>query len=599
MYRELGLDSEPEEDQRSNYSRGRGEVNEQESYGEEEDDDTVDVMLPDTVPWDSRGKTGLYGGGGRGADDKETGWVNGYSQARVFHSGGAEDHLVHQEASPTGFPYIVDSPPSSSTSPNFIPASPVPTVPFAKSSLDQAISVNYNSETNSLPLSPLRPPPPVPSISSPVLKPHPTTPATHTLVSARQKPTFPFSWKKSRKPPVISNPILPPDFISSLGMATFDLTPGVKPPTPIFPIFLGPTQASSFDSSTNSQRSRDDPLFSPLSRLSTTIQLSSNSTVPRSPDVEELMNDFSNQIRAIEDERPISSISAITSSTSTFAGFRNADRMSEASRDSLVGPMDSRVPISSLQIETSSPIAIQVEQSATTLIQNCAPFGAADTATFRDPWGISRPSVSSQMTDSTNYASTRPSVSSEWLYNNSDSHRYSTDNVSIHSNFSLEDEANYEPPTSSNNETEDDMVYGGERDVDYNAVAEDQEDEEEELGAQDDEVHHQERSESLADPTFGDYQMTAALLNKLPPPATIPPPQLSSRPSLQGRTFSNLQVVPEECSVEPSVSYSSRLGGSFSSGKGRLIEASVFRNPFQTGVVSNTGWQSGWQCGAV
>lgn len=38
-----------------------------------------------TRPWDQRGKTGLYGGGGRGADDSETGWV------RNFQPEGDED----------------------------------------------------------------------------------------------------------------------------------------------------------------------------------------------------------------------------------------------------------------------------------------------------------------------------------------------------------------------------------------------------------------------------------------------------------------------------------------------------------------------------
>lgn len=43
-------------------------------------------------PWDQRGKTGLYGGGGRGADNTETGWVRDYELAKQnMIRNGAED----------------------------------------------------------------------------------------------------------------------------------------------------------------------------------------------------------------------------------------------------------------------------------------------------------------------------------------------------------------------------------------------------------------------------------------------------------------------------------------------------------------------------
>ncbi|KAK4048111.1 hypothetical protein OIV83_004981 [Microbotryomycetes sp. JL201] len=45
-------------------------------------------------PWDTRGETGLYGGGGRGADDRETGWVSNYAiQAAGGRTTGLEEDL--------------------------------------------------------------------------------------------------------------------------------------------------------------------------------------------------------------------------------------------------------------------------------------------------------------------------------------------------------------------------------------------------------------------------------------------------------------------------------------------------------------------------
>ncbi|SGY49538.1 BQ5605_C001g00788 [Microbotryum silenes-dioicae] len=46
-----------------------------------------------TRPWDERGKTGLYGGGGRGADDHETGWVG----APVAGAGVVAPHCAIEE----------------------------------------------------------------------------------------------------------------------------------------------------------------------------------------------------------------------------------------------------------------------------------------------------------------------------------------------------------------------------------------------------------------------------------------------------------------------------------------------------------------------
>ncbi|KAK4704986.1 hypothetical protein P7C70_g1227, partial [Phenoliferia sp. Uapishka_3] len=56
-------------------------------------------------PWDQRGKTGLYGGGGRGADDTETGWVSDYTtQMQVDGSRGSngEEDLHYDDSEQDG-----------------------------------------------------------------------------------------------------------------------------------------------------------------------------------------------------------------------------------------------------------------------------------------------------------------------------------------------------------------------------------------------------------------------------------------------------------------------------------------------------------------
>ncbi|KAK4055424.1 hypothetical protein OIO90_003262 [Microbotryomycetes sp. JL221] len=45
---------------------------------EEDEEDEEEPKHNASNPWDTRGQNGLYGGGGRGADDSETGWVSHY-----------------------------------------------------------------------------------------------------------------------------------------------------------------------------------------------------------------------------------------------------------------------------------------------------------------------------------------------------------------------------------------------------------------------------------------------------------------------------------------------------------------------------------------
>ncbi|KAM0790988.1 hypothetical protein ACM66B_004288 [Microbotryomycetes sp. NB124-2] len=61
---------------------------------EPEDDEPVESSTHNALnPWDTRGETGLYGGGGRGADDRETGWVSNYA----LQSGGEGERATGLE----------------------------------------------------------------------------------------------------------------------------------------------------------------------------------------------------------------------------------------------------------------------------------------------------------------------------------------------------------------------------------------------------------------------------------------------------------------------------------------------------------------------
>ncbi|GAA5911544.1 uncharacterized protein JCM6883_005789 [Sporobolomyces salmoneus] len=223
-------------------------------------------------PWDERGKTGLYGGGGRGADDRETGWVRGYSIGSSVPSVGFEEDLRFDEqesedtprsssetaqsgsypVTPTSSQFPVNQPSSAKS----YDSPPEPTRVASSSTHSRTPSTLQNrfraperprrtdSPARDAPLSPgdlnlLRKKSPQPSsLSSPSIKQATTatpsrqqtpTPAAPTPSPKRSNSIF-KRYGRSKKQPPISNPIVPQGFVESLGMKTFTLTPGCKAP---------------------------------------------------------------------------------------------------------------------------------------------------------------------------------------------------------------------------------------------------------------------------------------------------------------------------------------------------------------------------------
>ncbi|GAA5823334.1 hypothetical protein JCM10212_001755 [Sporobolomyces blumeae] len=232
-------------------------------------------------PWDERGKNGLYGGGGRGADDHETGWVRDYAFGTLAPPVGYEEDLRYDQdddgthhfadddeadrprsSSDTGqsgsYPVTPTSshfpmPPTQATAPGPDPISPRrPNPPPAHARTTSTYSTGQprtperparsTSPTRNPPLTPL--PHQVPDPSSVRL---PVSPLLHSNVQNSTALSSPaqgsprtqlkrnnsrFKWQgRSKRPPPISNPILPEGFVESLGMKTFTLYPGCKAPT--------------------------------------------------------------------------------------------------------------------------------------------------------------------------------------------------------------------------------------------------------------------------------------------------------------------------------------------------------------------------------
>ncbi|GAA6002248.1 uncharacterized protein JCM10292_000827 [Rhodotorula paludigena] len=236
--------------------------------GRQEDLVPYEAHAQSREPWDERGKTGLYGGGGRGADDRETGWVRDYAFSPIPPITGYEEDLrfggddgeedvgprsrinsrgtvgsrsrgdddVRRESSDTApSSKGPNTPPDSSTCPtsglrygqNYdgAPASP----PQAVHTIDAArIKKKMGSPTIPTPSAPI-------SVNTPIAPAVPPVPSGIGASSDRPRPrrkSTGFKWGgRSKKAPTISAPILPEGFVESLGMETFALYPGVKPPS--------------------------------------------------------------------------------------------------------------------------------------------------------------------------------------------------------------------------------------------------------------------------------------------------------------------------------------------------------------------------------
>lgn len=244
-------------------------------------------------PWDERGKTGLYGGGGRGADDRETGWVRGYSIGSSVPSVGFEEDLRFDDQDEHDTPRSSSetaqsgSYPVTPTSSHFPPQAPTANRP-ASTKLSESprsfasparsthgvsggtpsVASSSHSRTPSASQTgfrtperprradlPVRDAPLSPADLSALRRkaPQPTRfPAVEPVEARAQpleqekqqqlsKPQSPAptpkrsnsifkKYGRSKKAPPISNPILPDGFVESLGMKTFTLTPGCKAP---------------------------------------------------------------------------------------------------------------------------------------------------------------------------------------------------------------------------------------------------------------------------------------------------------------------------------------------------------------------------------
>ena len=241
----------------------------------EEDEDEEEYASPPQArePWDQRGKNGLYGGGGRGADDQETGWVSNYGPGR---ESGVEEDLRFDEQQDTPRTQRTDSQAthrderrrssSDTEHSSYGPVTPTNTSfsgPAGGPHIAQADS-GYRShgspsstKAKDSHATGFSHPPPMPHQSAIVI-PTPTSPSTlkkkaappskssapaapavdpmqrvntSLLQSAQKKKSTGFKWTgRSKKAPVISKPILPDGFVESLGMETFTLTPGCSAP---------------------------------------------------------------------------------------------------------------------------------------------------------------------------------------------------------------------------------------------------------------------------------------------------------------------------------------------------------------------------------
>ncbi|TKA54350.1 hypothetical protein B0A53_03445 [Rhodotorula sp. CCFEE 5036] len=206
------------------------------------------------APWDERGATGLYGGGGRGADDHETGWARNFAFAPPPPVSGVEEDLRFEEdtaaaaaaaaTTPLGSPITLDPPRLARTpSPVNSASGHLSDTAHSASSIRRAREEQTEQQAVSLEQESAAPEQPVavpvhtidvaqikkqqavssiPTPSEPILS------AKHTIKSRPRLPRTPsLKWRsRSSKKPTISTPILPPGFVESLGMETFPLLPG-------------------------------------------------------------------------------------------------------------------------------------------------------------------------------------------------------------------------------------------------------------------------------------------------------------------------------------------------------------------------------------
>ncbi|KAI5480449.1 hypothetical protein MNV49_000602 [Pseudohyphozyma bogoriensis] len=426
------------------------------------------VELPSqrtTQPWDERGKTGLYGGGGRGADDKETGWntnfvverkpvmspiqqdrerrgsnrkqVNEeeYDQAERRRSSGASSDRVRVPVSiaPTTFnaaaghfpdPYA-DAPhpasrgrrPSASSgAPRARIATRAPVNPSDRHSAPAHSDQLYiPSETQPpLPASVIRPnsvaapghrkPSAPATLETPVESPSstPASPSTEPTKRRKSMPQFSMSlkWGSRKKQPVISNPILPTGFVESLGMETFDLTPGCQPPSHASPVI------------TKKENSLAPPPARPKRHSPRVSSPSSSYSTTRTP-----LDTRDDVVNASDSHRYSSASGSTTSAPSTISPAEKERRQYYKE----LQPKFDTAPLQTTRRASVAPASSQVNhqrRGSTSAAKYFAqeieersqqPPIHRPSGEFRDPWGKTRPSFadSERSVDFDPYANSR------------------------------------------------------------------------------------------------------------------------------------------------------------------------------------------------
>lgn len=281
-----GAEGYGEDDQLGELQRGRGVHD----YEPEPELPSEDYDEP-TEPWDERGKTGLYGGGGRGADDRETGWVSDFTFSLISPGAGHEEDLrfggdddggprSRQLSRATQGSRAVGG--TEQPRRESIETAPSSKGPVTPPDVGSAASLQSSSRENVHPrsMSPALPPPihtvdaarikkskqspRIPTPSAPIPAGRGVGPLDRSAARPRPKASGGFKWPvRSKKAPIISAPILPEGFVESLGMETFALHPGVKLPQRASMSATGQSRSSSLSprdiASPNPQQQRAAP----------------------------------------------------------------------------------------------------------------------------------------------------------------------------------------------------------------------------------------------------------------------------------------------------------------------------------------------------
>lgn len=357
------------------------------------------------APWDERGATGLYGGGGRGADNHETGWARNFAFAPPPPVSGVEEDLRFEEdtasaaTTPLGSPIALDPPRIVRTpSPVNSASGHLSDTAHSASSIrrareeekEQAASLQQEAAeqpvaapVHTVDVGQIKQQHAVSSIPTPS---EPILAAKHIIKSRPRLPRTPsLKWRsRSSKKVSISTPILPPGFVESLGMKTFPLVPN-----------------DGGDNNYDNRRSQLAPIQetvaesksaaapSPVASTARTL------TPPRTPS-------FSRELARNPKLSPVGfSRESVTAESTTLSPPVPIVESDEANRGQRV-----QVNLAPIWTEPELEPAISFEPPSTTSFEPSHGHGRTESSgTFRDPWATaaSSSSVHSQSDTSMRY----------------------------------------------------------------------------------------------------------------------------------------------------------------------------------------------------